>query len=457
MKRTFAILLLVLSILALTACQSKDPPQPATPDPSVSEPQADAVPDAAVTAPSVPSDPAADDSPAVEPPTPETASQNTPLALSYQTNRYYVLHDAGITGYVDYPRIRTDERDCPALSDALDTLSAALYQQAYQLGQTLSARPASASLASAAITQHLVRADRHALSLLYETTRTDGEAPAHSYAAYNFDPASGAELALSDVFTDTAMLPDLLAAQLRAAYPDLAFSDLSSLLALAADSAESEDPAQPKPVWVLGYEGVEFYFAPGLLAEEAFGTLHVTLPYADFPTVIAAVWQDIPTAYAESFAHQSARTLNLGGDAGQTSVLLEIPATLESSTWVVHALELTINGEKTVLPCPSLAAQVQVWLLHLPEGTYLYAQCADLRGMFTLMVVQLTPDGAVLLQTLENTALHMWEQDGANWQNALTDPASFQLDTVDAAGLTQTQTFAAGADGCPVPLSPAES
>lgn len=60
----------------------------------------------------------------------------------------------------------------------------------------------------------------------------------------------------------------------------------------------------PEFEWALSYEGVEFYFEPGLIADYAAGPFHVTVRYVDEPIAVAAKFQRIPAAYAELLEHR---------------------------------------------------------------------------------------------------------------------------------------------------------
>lgn len=51
------------------------------------------------------------------------------------------MFDEGMKSYVDYPRIRVDGGDWPALADALDRLSAELYDEAMDLAGDLDELP----------------------------------------------------------------------------------------------------------------------------------------------------------------------------------------------------------------------------------------------------------------------------------------------------------------------------
>ena len=139
MRRILACLLVLSMMLAFSACQNTKPA--GTPD----EPSVPAEP----VEPVQPDEPAQPDTPEQpsEPDAPETPEEPSVrcLPLSYQTNRYYGMFDEGMKSYVDYPRIRVDGGDWPALADALDRLSAELYDEAMDLAEDLDELPLGSS------------------------------------------------------------------------------------------------------------------------------------------------------------------------------------------------------------------------------------------------------------------------------------------------------------------------
>ena len=446
MRRILACLLVLSMMLAFSACQNTKPA--GTPD----EPSVPAEP----VEPVQPDEPAQPDTPEQpsEPDAPETPEEPSVrcLPLSYQTNRYYGMFDEGMKSYVDYPRIRVDGGDWPALADALDRLSAELYDEAMDLAEDLDELPLGDTLYSGQIAQTVTRADENCLSLLFEEQRNDGtDEPDWEYEAYNFDPATGAELTLEDVFDDAGMLPDMLETRLRERYPQTEFKDLWPVVS-SGTVWEEQGQTEPDPEfeWTLSYEGVEFYFEPGLIADYAAGPFHVTVRYVDEPIAVAAKFQRIPAAYAELLEHPAERTLDLDSDGQLDTLLTEIPAQFGESGWAVPTLEVTINGEKTRIDCPENTIRVQLYLVRANGAYSLYALCGLSSGADTLLIIALDAKTATLAAALENTGLAVQAQDGANWIELLTDPTAFRLQTRDATGVEHVpQPYHIGEDGLP--------
>lgn len=453
MKKIVAILLVISMILAFSACNHSEPTKPEDLKDQTSQPEDQTKPEEPET-PEIPEKPEENQTsePETEPDDTPEPNPDLPLALSYQTNRYYGMYDEGMKCYVDYPRIRVNDPEKSALSSALDTLDAALYQKAFEIGQELTALPQSENLYFGEIIQYITRSDENSLSLLYETFVNDGtETPEWNYLSYNFDPQTGAELTLENVFDDPSRLPDMLATRLQETYPGVEFTNLWPVLSSGTsweENSEESSETEPKFAWTLSYEGVEFYFSPGLIAEQSLGGFHVTVRYVNEPIAISDRFQQIPTAYAELMEHQSGRRLDLDGDSEPENLLLEIPAELENGGWIVKTIDLTVNNEKISINCPENTIRVQAYLVHSSARNYLYAICTDASGLDSLLAIALTGDSAELLQTYEGLGLPVTEQEGAYWVELLTNPSNFTLQTcLIPGGPTQSATYCVDTDG----------
>ena len=199
-----ALLLLLALSLLLTCCACAKPAAPDTapaaaeitePSPSTepNEPQPDepSVPD---ETPAQPDEPEAWDTPEPD----EGPDPDAPLTLAVQRSRYYGMYDEGMACYVDYPRLRltgSAAEEFPALSRALDTQNAAIYDEAYRTGMELTALERYEQIRSAEIAQYVTRADRQALSLLDSHFRYDGgNTSDYRYSAVTLSPETGEAL-----------------------------------------------------------------------------------------------------------------------------------------------------------------------------------------------------------------------------------------------------------------------
>ena len=247
------------------------------------------------------------------------------------------------------------------------------------------------------------------------------------------------------MFSDASALPELLRTRLEAAYPGVSFTaDLWAVLSSGTDWEERADTDGLRYTWALSYDGVEFYFAPGSIADYGAGAFHVTVRYDEQPAALRGTFRTLPRAYAVSLAHQTEYETDLDGDGTADRLLIEVPATMQTG-WVVEQLTVTVDGVQTSQPCPANTTAVQLYLLHTAQDTLLYAQCTDTAGTGALMIFRLGADGAEFVQTMTQTRLHIREANGAFWSDILTNPEQICLDTAEGVGLI----YAADADGLP--------
>ncbi len=133
------------------------------------------------------------------------------------------------------------------------------------------------------------RADSKALSVLYSGYVFTGGAHGLPYfRTENYDTATGKLLKLSDVVTDTEVLPGVIMAQLDQVYPDMPWHKEIDMAQLLADDTID---------WTLDYHGITFYFNAYDLTAYAYGCQQVTLIYSEFPNLVKREYQASPVAY----------------------------------------------------------------------------------------------------------------------------------------------------------------
>lgn len=148
----------------------------------------------------------------------------------------------------------------------------------------------------------VVRSDSVAFSIFCNYYNYYGGAhPFYAFTGYNFDSQTGHELLCEDVVSDVDKLNDILFEKLMSEYGydcDLNEETVKEHL-LACKTGESEYE------WLLGYEGVTFYFNPYTLTSYAGGMQIVYLSFADYPEIFSEVYQKKPVNYIEPFCSYS--------------------------------------------------------------------------------------------------------------------------------------------------------
>lgn len=128
------------------------------------------------------------------------------------------------------------------------------------------------------------RADEKAVSIEYEGyTFSGGAHGMYCYASRNIDPATGEEIALSDVVKDQNKLNELLLKELDARYPDMAITERENLFGAYDMNVTATDLTKAAYTFTLDPDGICFYFSTYDLGSYADGVQMVKLLYSAVP------------------------------------------------------------------------------------------------------------------------------------------------------------------------------
>jgi hypothetical protein len=151
----------------------------------------------------------------------------------------------------------------------------------------------------------ICRADSAVLSFLESySTYAGGAHPDTLFYSHSYDSATGAELKLGDVITDTSVLPKLLEEKLDQAYGsdtwlvDSVADTISEAIKGGADAMTL--------TWTLGHDGITFWFEPDSLAPHAAGSQQVTLQYDAYRDLFSEKYCNAPENYVEQLDYENA-------------------------------------------------------------------------------------------------------------------------------------------------------
>lgn len=193
---------------------------------------------------------------------------------SYGSGHYQVI---GLNGAM--------RRRWPALADAMDAFSrqegedrAASFEEICTDSREISRDTGHEYEASQETDVYPRRADDQVFSfLVYYIGYTGGAHGYYSYMGHNYDPGTGQELVITDVFKDEDVLKDVIWELLLEKYPDGTVGQMVTSL----DGYGSGEGKQPLN-WTAGPDGVTFFFNPYELASYAEGVQTVTLGYQEY-------------------------------------------------------------------------------------------------------------------------------------------------------------------------------
>lgn len=139
------------------------------------------------------------------------------------------------------------------------------------------------------------RADGNILSIrktYYEYS--GGVHPNNCTRGLNLNPASGEEYTLNDIMTDTTDLLGRIEEKLFETYPaEIFYAEQGKVL---------EEYTTEQLVWILGYQGITFYFSPYDIAPYVAGTLTATIWFDEAPALFYEEYTCAPEqGYTVSF------------------------------------------------------------------------------------------------------------------------------------------------------------
>lgn len=297
----------------------------------------------------------------------------------------------------------------------------------------------------------IVRADELILSFREDVgDYMGGIHPMHGVLGRNYDPATGAELSLSDVSTDVDALVALAIAHLKEKYAEDLFDTASELLADRGDSWN----------WTMDYQGITFYFNPYELAPYAAGVLTVTVWFDEAPRLFVPEFMQVPeSGYAMGLPLNTEVAVDLDPTDGKRDTLaLTTPLVSESGHCGFSAIlndVVSAEGE-----CYGYSFDCYLVRAAVAEGfrNYLYVESTSDNDYRSLYVYDLDADVPAEIGVLYGTGFWgVWFEDkgeyGTYYHEAMIDPAGFVLGTrMDVLStMTGTKAYAVDAStGMPV-------
>ena len=233
----------------------------------------------------------------------------------------------------------------------------------------------------AQILAYIQRADTSAFTFM-EHTSIDTVAGPRNYeikTGYNFATEDGHALTLDEVFTDLNGLADLMIADLQANFPraeeSFSFYDFVDEM-LSRRSLVST----PEFSWVLGYEGVSFYYNGSVNVPFVRGAWKFYVSFSEHPELFDEKWTAVPETYAydillddyfaEDYQVESGkgiRTVLVTADRAQDADGLRLNYIDTLNIWVSDAPmgEMRTNEEQGM---PVFSDTLSGMILHTKEG-----------------------------------------------------------------------------------------
>lgn len=414
MKRLFSVLLTLALLLSLTACGGKTSgTAPETP-PAVPE-QPQQTPDQGKTPEKVPE----------EPPAPTV----TPLRLM-KGPIYYGEYDDNynlLISSVCEDIFLAD--DYPELANALYALNTEHFEGAYGFVQDwlpdaqgfMEDNPDFFGGFTYESKYTVQRADSLILSIREDAgSYTGGVHGNYGVLSWNFDTASGTQLELEDVLTDTTCLAEVLTEKIRSKYDFEPFDSLDEMLA---------EYLPENYTWTLGYQGITFYFSPYEIASYAAGLLTATIWFDEMPELFYEQYMAAPEGgYAVALPNYYDIDVDLNPADNAKDVLSVWEQVNEYDS---KYLCISLNGQEFIDESWS-AYYITPYLVCVDGAFYLMAEGSSDNDYCTMYIYSLSNGVPNLTAELSGTGFvsHWYPEagyDGIYYTEILNDPQEIQL------------------------------
>lgn len=177
---------------------------------------------------------------------------------------------------------------------------------------------------------YLRRADEKVVSLLTRSSAVYGGYSGVWYFGTSIDAETGEDIAITDVIPDLTVLPALVRGELALHYWEVPMDGT-----LIEDYFTAYDPESIN--WSLDYNGVTFYFSPGEIAPEEYGSGSVTLSFLAHPEIFNPEYTAVPAAYAVELVPYCPFYTDLDGD-GRLDEVTFVTAAIEDSDYGIEVM-----------------------------------------------------------------------------------------------------------------------
>ena len=283
------------------------------------------------------------------------------------------------------------------------------------------------------------RADQLVISLLTDSYSHYGSIEHYRvFHGSNFDPKTGEALVLSDVIPDvTGALAEAVQAELTS---HVLFTEFYDERVVADYFANTPDDSIS---WTLDYNGVTFYFAPGVLSDG--GMMTATVSFAQYPELFAEQYMTVPEAYTVELPRDISFFTELDRDSALEMLSVSGWYDDERNAFLDYGVYTDTDGQYYYEEC--YANYLHPYYVKAGSGHYVYLFCENFEEgtrLMDLVVLRLNADGSVTKAGAGNFS-PAWLSDQSFLVPA--DPACLLLDDPDSSSRMTAHTV--GEDGMP--------
>lgn len=321
-----------------------------------------------------------------------------------------------------------------------------------------------------------VRCDSSVLSF-FQTISTFYPGAAHGlvgYTGYNYDPATGSPIAITDVVKDLSELAPAVKENLVTLADGVPFTDVQTEL------EEYLDQNSEELSWVIDRDGIVFRFAPYEIAPYAAGTIESRVRFDKYPELFTGKYGAADGAYAKMLAPNVFNGLDLNGD-GETEYLTVTGISDDSSQYAFHHSILVVAGDRECTVDDYFYSLRAAFARTQDGRSYLYVETTTDNDYNYMHVFEIRDGEPVYIGKMDGTGFAWvyrvpdgrysepdaspdqgdfdddsddWKEDEYSQLYLVLDPAAFALDTrMDLMSTySAIRFYECGEDGMPSPL-----
>ena len=296
-----------------------------------------------------------------------------------------------------------------------------------------------------------VRCDSAVLSF-YESCALSYPDAAHGFMGYtghNYDTATGAVIALTDVIKDPSAILSAVSENLVSLADGMPVTDVESEL------KESFGQNGEDLVWVLDRDALVLRFAPYDIAPYARGTIEARIPYAQYPDLFTGKYGLYNGPFAKKLNSFMPVTMDLDGD-GQTETVY-----VTGSYGMDDLVSMSFSELEVTVGTAGCAEQADFYswdsvAMHTEDGRNLILTETMTDSDYTnLYVFEVTGSGPSLIGKMDGMGFAAtYREDGDYLEEyPVLDPSCFALKEWSDSGDTEVLFYEIGEDGMPVQLA----
>ena len=371
---------------------------------------------------------------------PKEQKKQAPEHLELTASREYeeILNDAGgNVGGINWTTLTVADADHPELKNALEEygkktkerMDKAKKELREYYDEFLAGQEGYYDNCTAHMSVVPVRADDRVLSLMeFYSFYPDSHTEVHEKKGFCFDPATGKEMAVSEVLEDAEEAGAVIAEAIRKAYPDLRFD--SDMEEKVKNFAASSEPAEGFG-FNVGYHELRIFADDGYLTSRM-GGVDVPLSFAEYPDLVKEEYREIPEDYMYWVGCGENYVLD---DAGRT-FSMEV---LEDNPDEMYC-RVQINAGDAAI-CSTYMYEPDGYLVHVNGKDRLYMNVPTGDVSFPTELFDLSGETIPIPGTLDTSM---------NYNYAGTDPAKAEFTCWDEETMDISNTVRPiGADGLP--------